>query len=86
MAAGSSDHGSWPLGIRLEVLPGSNLREKFQRAAEYGFDAVELPGRYLSEYRDELMAEHDRLPLPVARLFLWLMTLNSRMTTGNSRK
>lgn len=60
----------WPIGIRLEVLPGNSLVEQFSFAKRFGFDAVELPGRYLDNYRDELMACKDRLPLPVSSVSL----------------
>ena len=64
------DAANWPLGIRLEVLPGESLVEKFANAAACGFDAVELPGRYLPDYRAELLACKDRLPLPISSISL----------------
>jgi len=60
----------WKLGIRLEVLPGDGLVERFASAACYGFDAVELPGRHLPDCRDELMANIGRLALPVSSVSL----------------
>ena len=50
-----SQDGGWPIWIRLEVLDGQTVPEKFANANAYGFDAVELPGRYLADYRDELL-------------------------------
>jgi len=63
-----SQDGGWPIGIRLEVLDGQTVPEKFANA--YGFDAVELPGRYLADYRDELLACASRLPLAVSTISL----------------
>lgn len=60
----------WPLAIRLEVLPGESVLEKFEHAAGYGFDAIELPGRYLAGYRDELLACRNRLPLKISSISL----------------
>jgi len=61
---------TWPLAVRLEVLPGQGIVQKFDRAARYGFDAVELPGRWLPEYLDELLACKDRLALGVSSISL----------------
>jgi|GEM_PF-535887 len=60
----------WPLAVRLELLPGRNLTDRFELAARCGFDAVELPGRTLAQYRDELLSVKDRLPLPVSSISL----------------
>ena len=60
----------WTLGVRMEVLPGDGVRSRFENAARYGFDAVELPGRYLGEYKDELMACRGELALPVSSISL----------------
>lgn len=60
----------WPLAIRMEVLPGGSVLEKFANAARYGFDAVELPGRYLVDYKDKLLACRDRLPLNISSISL----------------
>ena len=50
----ATSHGqAWPLSIRLEVLPGEGVIEKFERAATYGFDVVELlpmPGHHASDF------------------------------------
>ena len=56
--------------IRLEVLPGKSLLEKFSNAAKYGFTAVELPGRHLVDYYYELVACKEKLPLPVCSISL----------------
>lgn len=58
------------LAIRLEVLSGNSVLEKFSNAADYGFDAVELPGRNLNNYRDELLACQKKLPLPICSISL----------------
>ena len=60
----------WPLSIRLEVLPGKTVEEKFAKAAQFGFDAVELPGRYLSEYKEELLSSRNQLALPISSISL----------------
>ncbi|MBQ7177357.1 MAG: sugar phosphate isomerase/epimerase [Victivallales bacterium] len=44
--------------------------EKFSNAEVYGFDAVELPGRYLQDYYQELLACRKKLPLPVSSISL----------------
>ena len=69
-ARATADVNRWRLGIRLEVLPGQGVIEKFERAATYGFDAVELPGRYLDDYRVDLEANLDRLALPISSVSL----------------
>ncbi len=61
---------NWPLVIRLEVLPGSSFLDKFDKAKQYGFDAVELPGRQLSEFKSELLKNKDSLPLPISSISL----------------
>jgi sugar phosphate isomerase/epimerase len=61
---------NWKLGVRYEVLPGDNAVARFANAARYGFDAVELPGRYLSEYREDLLASLPKLALPISSLSL----------------
>ncbi len=61
---------SWKLAIRYEVLPEDRVRTRFANAARYGFEAVELPGRYLPDYREELLADLDELPLPISSVSL----------------
>lgn len=61
---------NWHLSIRLEVLPGKSFLDKFDKAKQYGFDAVELPGRYLNDFKSELLKEKDNLPLPVSSISL----------------
>lgn len=58
------------LAIRLEVLPGKTLLEKFSNAEKFGFSAVELPGRFLSEYYEELMTFRKKLPLKISSISL----------------
>jgi len=60
----------WKLGIRYEVLPGDGVLERFENAQRFGFDAIELPGRYFPEYLDELKSLKDQLPLPVSSISL----------------
>jgi sugar phosphate isomerase/epimerase len=43
-----------PLGCRLEVVPGSNLEDRIERLARYGFDSAEIPGRFLDRFEDDL--------------------------------
>ena len=42
------------LACQEQLLPGADLREKFDRATEYGFDAIELRGRGELAFRDRL--------------------------------
>jgi sugar phosphate isomerase/epimerase len=58
------------LSCRLEVLPGDTVRERLNLAAVYGFDAVSVPGRYLDEFREPLLACKGNSPLPLAALSL----------------
>ena len=67
-----TDDPRWPLGMRLEVLPGQGVVEQFANAHRYGFDCVELPGRYFADYLDELKARRDELALPVSSISLGL--------------
>lgn len=61
---------SWKLGIRYEVLPGDGAIERFANAERFGFDGVELPGRYLDQFREDVLANFDRLALPITSLSL----------------
>jgi sugar phosphate isomerase/epimerase len=58
------------LAIRLEILPGNSILDKFVNAARYGFDAVELPGRYLNNYITELLACKNDLTLDISSISL----------------
>lgn len=58
------------LSCRLEVLPGDTVRERLNHAAVHGFDAVSVPGRYLDEFREPLLACRGDCPLPLAALSL----------------
>ncbi len=58
------------LSCRLEVLPGDTVRERLNRAARYGFDAVSVPGRYLDEFRAPLLECKTDRALPLAALSL----------------
>lgn len=60
----------WKIGIRYEVLPGAGVVERFRNAARFGFDMIELPGRYLHEYRDDLETNRGSLALPISSLSL----------------
>lgn len=58
------------LACRLELLPGDALLDQAQRAKDFGFDAISLPGRQLNRFRDDLRRGADRLPLPLSSLSL----------------
>lgn len=60
----------WKLGVRYEVIPGEGVLRRFENARRYGFDAVELPGRYFQEYLDELLSRENDLALPVSSISL----------------
>ena len=60
----------WKIGIRYEMLPGDGAVERFRHAARFGFDVIELPGRYLHDYRDDLEANLENLALPISSLSL----------------
>jgi sugar phosphate isomerase/epimerase len=58
------------ISCRLEVLPGEKVLHKLNYAAEFGFDAVSLPGRFLNDYLDELRKCLSDSPLPLASMSL----------------
>ncbi len=58
------------LSCRLELLPGDTVRERIERAARYGFDAISAPGRYLDDFLAPLVACKNDAPLPIASLSL----------------
>tara|TARA_R110002096_G_scaffold4493_6_gene20808 strand:+ start:17825 stop:18631 length:807 start_codon:yes stop_codon:yes gene_type:complete len=58
------------LSIRLEVLPGKSVAEQIQKAAEYGFHAIALPGRFTDRWLTGLRECVDDIPLPIASLSL----------------
>ena len=60
----------WKIGIRYEMLPGDGVVERCRNAARFGFDVIELPGRYLHDYRDDLEANLENLALPISSLSL----------------
>lgn len=58
------------LSIRLEVLPGESVAEQIQEAAEFGFHAIALPGRFEDRWLSGLRECHDDSPLPIASISL----------------
>ncbi len=58
------------IACRLEVLPGEKVLDKLNNAAEFGFDAVSLPGRFLNDYLDELLKSLSDSPLPFVSMSL----------------
>jgi sugar phosphate isomerase/epimerase len=60
------------LAIQHHLVPGESLAERFQRAAEYGFDGVELTAwglpRPFAEEREAIEAAMKASGLPVASL------------------
>lgn len=68
MSNGSDD--KCRISCRLEVLPGARVIDKLTNAAEFGFDAVSLPGRFLNDYLDELRGCVPDSPLPLVSMSL----------------
>ena len=66
----SNTNNPWQLAIRLEVLDGKDLVDKFRKAKHYGFDAVELPGRQFSQFQQELLTVKTSLALPISSISL----------------
>jgi len=58
------------ISCRLEVLPGDSIIARLNNAAEFGFDGVSLPGRFLNDYLDELRKCLDDSPLPLVSMSL----------------
>ena len=58
------------VSIRLEVLPGESVAEQIGHAAEFGFDAIALPGRFLESWLPELREYREDAPLPMASISL----------------
>jgi sugar phosphate isomerase/epimerase len=58
------------IACRLEVLPGERILDKLTNAANFGFDAVSLPGRFLNDYLDELRRCLADSPLPFVSMSL----------------
>jgi len=58
------------IACRLEVLPGGRVLDKLTNAANFGFDAVSLPGRFLNDYLDELRGCLADSPLPLVSMSL----------------
>lgn len=58
------------LSIRLEVLPGDTVAEQVAFAADCGFDAIALPGRFRDRWESSLRERANDLPLPLASLSL----------------
>lgn len=59
-----------PLSCRYEVLPGDTLRERLERAREFGFEAVSFPGRTLASYESELRSWARDAPVAMGFLSL----------------
>lgn len=58
------------ISIRLEVLPGDTVAEQIANAAEYGFDAIALPGRFKDRWLPELRECLNDAALPMASISL----------------
>ncbi len=58
------------ISCRLELLPGETVLEKINNAANFGFDAVALPERYLNNYLTELRECFQNRLLPLSSLSL----------------
>ncbi len=58
------------LSCRFEILPGASVLEKITNAQAFGFDGVSLPGRFLSDYLEELRDCLADLPIPLVALSL----------------
>lgn len=58
------------ISCRLEVLPGDRILNRLNDAADFGFDAISLPGRFLNDYLDELRRCLSDSPLPLVSMSL----------------
>ncbi|MEM1295855.1 MAG: sugar phosphate isomerase/epimerase family protein [Verrucomicrobiota bacterium] len=56
--------------IRLEVLPGATVAEQIQNAADFGFQAIALPGRFIDRWLGGLRECRADLALPIASISL----------------
>lgn len=56
--------------MRLEVLPGDTVAEQIQNAADYGFEAIALPGRFKDAWLPGLRDCLPDSPLPIASISL----------------
>ncbi|MDB4662509.1 sugar phosphate isomerase/epimerase [Verrucomicrobiales bacterium] len=65
-----SDSLSDRLTIRLEVLPGKTVREKVEMASQCGFDGIAFPGRFRSQFGEEMLASLADLPIPIETVSL----------------
>jgi len=58
------------ISIRLEVLPGESVAKQIENAANYGFDAIALPGRFKEKWMPGLREFLKDSPLPMASVSL----------------
>lgn len=58
------------ISVRLEVLQGDSVAEQIQSAADYGFDAIALPGRFKDRWLPGLRDCLKDRPLPMASISL----------------
>lgn len=58
------------ISCRLELLPGKKVIDKLNAGAQFGLDAVALPGRFIDTYIDELKSSYKYSPLPFSSLSL----------------
>ncbi len=63
-------HEALKISCRLELLPGNSSVEKIENAARFGFDAVALPGRFMSGWLGELRGKAGSLPVPCSAISL----------------
>jgi len=57
-------------GCRLELLPGNRVIDQLNNAGRFGFETVGLPGRFLSDFVDELRDCVADSPVPLSSLSL----------------
>ena len=56
--------------IRLEMLPGDCVETQVEKAAQYGFDGIALPGRFLDDWKSEVLDGRGEFALPLVSLSL----------------
>ena len=58
------------LTVRLEVVPGDNVVERVELAAQCGFDGIAFPGLLSQRFAEETLANLQQLALPIKTVSL----------------